>query len=327
MAKRSNPESRLEAFINASEAVRGDELVALVRKALAEQYYRLVSKAAQLASDQLLYVLEADLIAAYQRHLDNATKKDPQCIAKAAIVRALVALDCQDVKFFLAGMRYRQLEPNWGGALDTAVDLRISSAMGLVGTAYHRAANEVVELMQDSEAHVRAGAIRAMACVQADRAEPVLRLKVLMGDTEPEVTGECFSALLSLDAEETTKFVARYLHGENADVRNYAALALGESREPEALNALLSAFEQPYVERDFRRILIRAITLQRNDEAFDWLSQLLSKTDIATGRMIVEELAVYRENAKLRQRIEEVVDARGERTLSSTFLDYWPHFE
>ncbi len=323
MTKRSNPDTRFEDFISASENARGDKLVTLVRKALSDRYYRLVSKAAQLVADQLLYELEVNLIAAYQRHLDNPTKKDPHCIAKAAIVRALVALDCQDVEFFLAGMRYRQLEPNWGGAVDTAVNLRISSAMGLVGTDYHRAAIEVVELMHDTEPHVRAGAMRAMACVPADRAEPVLRLKALMGDTEPEVTGECFSALLSLNAEETPEFVATYLEDKNADVKHYAALALGESREPEALNALRNAFEQPYVKPDFRRILIRAVTLQRNDAAFDWLLQLLSNTDIVTAQLIVEELGVYRENAKLRQRIEDAVDARMERTLSSTFREHW----
>jgi len=86
-------------------------------------------------------------------------------------------------------MRYRQPEPVWGGPVDTALDLRCTCAMGLAGTAYPRAIIELVTLLQDSEHHARSGAARAIACTEPLAAEPVLRLKALGGDPEPEAIG------------------------------------------------------------------------------------------------------------------------------------------
>ena len=82
----------------------------------------------------MLYELVPSLLAAYPRFLDKPLKSDPSCFAKKALARALVALDCSDIEFFRGGLQYRQLEPVWGGTADTAVDVRASCAMGLVGS-------------------------------------------------------------------------------------------------------------------------------------------------------------------------------------------------
>jgi hypothetical protein len=50
----------------------------------------------------------------------GSCKKDPQCVAKQAIARSLVKLKCTRSDFFIAGLAYRQPEPGWGGATDTA---------------------------------------------------------------------------------------------------------------------------------------------------------------------------------------------------------------
>lgn len=153
MTARKSIDNRLEDFASACELHQGEELQHLVIKALADRHYRLVAKAAVIGGEQLLYDTEAQLIDAYRRFLDNPVKKDPHCIAKGAVVRALVALDCQNHHFFLSAMRYKQPEPVWGGSVDTALDLRNTSAMGLVGTTYPRAAVAVAELLTDDEAN------------------------------------------------------------------------------------------------------------------------------------------------------------------------------
>src|SRR5262252_941888 len=120
-------------------------------EALAHGHYRVASKAARLAGDALLYDLVPALIDAYRRFLDKPLKSDPNCYGKKAIARALVALDCEDVEFFLAGLQLEQREPVWGGTADTAADVRSSCALGLVATGYPRALVAIAALLYDPE--------------------------------------------------------------------------------------------------------------------------------------------------------------------------------
>jgi HEAT repeat protein len=159
------------------------------------------------------------------------------------VAAALVALDCADVKYFLAAMHCVQHEPGWEGATDSAIHVRTSCAMGLVATGYSRAIAELTVLLADPEWRVRAGAVRAISRGRPDEAEVVLRLKVLTGDAEAEVIGECFTGLLGVACEECVPFVAKQLTGGRDSLRDYAALALGESRHPAALARLREAWE------------------------------------------------------------------------------------
>jgi len=104
-AARATVEEQLAAL----DELPGDRAarVAALASALAAGHYRVVAKAARLAEDALHYELEAALLAAYARLLDKPAKQDPSCLAKKAIARALVALDCRNVEFFLRGLRYR----------------------------------------------------------------------------------------------------------------------------------------------------------------------------------------------------------------------------
>ena len=107
-----------------------------------------------------------------------------------------------------AALRYRQLEPVWGGTADTAVDVRASCAMGLVASGYSRALVELTALLNDTDAAARVGAVRAIACGNPREAELLLRSKALAGDAEPQVLGECFTGLLAVEPEESLGFVA-----------------------------------------------------------------------------------------------------------------------
>src|SRR5580704_16962399 len=103
-----------------------------IERYLADKHFRVVGRAATIAGERALHERLPDLLSAYARFLVEPIKKDPHCIAKQAIARALANLECQDVVFFLEGIRYEQLEPAWGGASDSAIDVRCSCAMGLV---------------------------------------------------------------------------------------------------------------------------------------------------------------------------------------------------
>jgi HEAT repeat protein len=286
-----------------------------IEAALGDRHCRVVARAAKLASDGLLYDVVAALTAAYRRFLDRPVKTDPTCLAKKAIVHALVALDYDDAAFFLEALRYSQHEPVWGGTTDTAVDVRRSAAMGLVASGDPRALIELAELLADSEAEARAGAVRAIACGNPREAELLLRAKVVLGDAEPAVIGECFTGLLAIEPDESPPFVARYLSDADEAIRELAALALGESRLDAAFGHLERAWEDAVASGSFRRALIRAAAAHRSDAAFDWLTSLLETAHPRTAEDVLDALAIFRQSSKLLERIAAALERRGDRQL------------
>jgi HEAT repeat protein len=282
----------------------------VIGKALGDKYFRVVAKAATLAGERSLHEREKDLLAAYARMLVDPVKRDPTCLAKQAIARALVTLECHDVPFFLEGIRYIQLEPVWGGTADTAVDVRSSCAMGLVATGYSRALPELATLLNDREPRAREGAARAIACGNPREAEPLLRFKVLAGDSQPEVLGECFNGLLNIAPEECVAFVGTQLANPDEAVRDFAALALGESRHPAALKQLRDAWADAYVAPEMRAVLIRAAALHRTEAAFDWLVSIIETGSRAQADITVDALSVYERNTKLLERVRAAMAQR-----------------
>ena len=291
---------------------------------LLDKNNRVVARAAQIIEEKLLYELEPDLRHAYQRMLLNAVKKDANCIAKSATMRCVVALDCDDVDFYLSGLHYQQREPVWGGSVDTAIDVRCSSAMGLVSTNYSRVMIELLDLLNDPEANARAGAIRAIRYGVPYEAALVLRQKIMSGDSEPEVIGECFTALLQVEPEQSLALVSQYLQHDNEQLYELAALALGQSRLEDALKELQNAWKQTFAIHQARqRVLIRSAVQHRSEAAFEWLLSLLVTGDGQLADTIMELLSIYAHNSKLRQRVEGIVKQTGNGKHQELFTKYW----
>lgn len=306
---RSRPEEKKLESLGQLAADRTIERATL-QPFLADKHFRVVAKASTLAGERSLPELTADLLAAYARFLDDPVKRDPNCIAKGAIARALVNLGCDDVDFYLAGIRYTQLEPVWGGSADSGIDVRCSCALGLVNTGYSRAIHELTVLLNDKEARARTGAAHAISCGNPREAEAVLRLKVLVGDAEAEVIGECFTSLLSIAPLECLPFVATYLGGENESIRDFAALALGECRNPKVVEYLRAAWESCGALGEFPMVLIRAAALNRTEPAFDWLMAIIETGAKRHSDAAVEALAVYERNTKLSDRVAQALARR-----------------
>jgi len=286
------------------------EQLAVSKKALSDRHFLVVSRAATLAGERLLHELIPELRDAFTRFLQDPVKRDPRCKAKNAIARALVTLECQDVAFYQAGIRYRQLEPVWGGRADTATDVRCSCAMGLAASGHPRAVAELTGLLNDPEVEVRCGAARAISCGNPLEAEAVLRLKVQIGDAQPQVIGECFGALLAIAPEYSLPLVADFLRTKDDALQEYAALALGESRLPAALKLLREAWDE-LVSPDARGTLIRAAALHRSAEAFEWLLILIETSTLQLAGLAADSLAVYERNTRL---MEQVQAAKARRT-------------
>lgn len=305
-----------EAKLDALNALDSNDRAVLndaIGKALQDKNYRVVGKAASIAEERQLHERIPDLLGAYARFLHDPVKRDPNCIAKKAIARALVALECRDIEFYLQGIRYVQLEPVWGGSADTAVDVRGSCAMGLVSSGYGRAVAELAPLLADKEVRAREAAARAIACGYPREAEAILRFKVLVGDAQPEVLGECFTGLLAIAPEENMALVASNLSHRDESVRDFAALALGESRHPMALKHLRNRWDAVLVSAEMRAVLIRAAAVHRSEEAFDWLLSIIAEGPKKQADVAVDALSVYERNTKLAERVKAALATRSDR--------------
>jgi hypothetical protein len=196
-----------------------------------------IAPTTKLIIQHRLVQLIPDLIAAFERMLVNGEKTDPGCKAKWVIANTLYQLERPDVEMFLTGIRHVQKEPVWGGTTDTAAPLRSLCALGLAQANYPDLLNELADLLADTEHDARAGAARAIGYSQKLAGVPLLRLKVHLGDSEPNVLSECFIALLRLSGEQAPMAI-RALSSPSESVQELAAIALGEARIPEAFAAI-----------------------------------------------------------------------------------------
>jgi HEAT repeat protein len=296
-------------------------IIEQVKQALDQKNNRIVAKAAKLCEEKLLYPLEAALMQSYQQQL---RLDDKNCIAKSAIMRALVALDCHEVDFYLAGLQYVQNEPGWGGPSDSAVDIRCSSAMGLMATAYPRAMLALVNLLNDPEPNARIGAARAVSYGLSYEAALVLRQKLFCGDEEPEVLGECMSSLLSVEPEQSLPIITAYLNHDDDDLFELAALALGDSHQEPALQTLQHCWKTAFaIEEHRRRVLFKAITLHRSQTALEWLLEKIETNDAGLLEMGIELLAIHKHKAQVKDRMATTVEKHGNRRHHALYREYW----
>lgn len=261
---------------------------------------------------------DADLLArlpdAFARLREDPLKRDPGCRGQTAIAKALDRAELRAADVFLAGVRHVQLEPVWGGRADTAAELRGVCGMALIHGRHERAMIEVGDLLADAEVRARVAAARALAA-SGDRAvaEPLLRLRILAGEADGEVAGEVFAALLELARDDAIDFVARFLDSADEALAEAAALALGGSRLKSAFAVLRAASER--LVGPSRRVLLLAIALLRDDEAWRWLLDLVANDSIAAATDAIHALAAFRHDAELCARLRETVARRGDDQL------------
>lgn len=280
-----------------------DEAIAGLRKALRDRVNLMTAKAAKIAAERRLSALAPDLAQAFERLMEKPVERDPQCWGKTAVVNALVAMEHRESAVYVRGLRHIQLEASWGEPQDSAGVLRGECAAALPGCVDLSRGDVLrllVEALCDKEFTVRVEAVRALAQMQGDEAALVLRLKARMGDEEGAVVGQAFDALLALEGGAAIDFVADFLR--SGKQREEAALALGASRMEQAARVLREAWEHAR-ERDFRGVLLRAISASRQDEAIAFLIGLVERGG-EDGDAAFEALKLHRDSAEIWRRVE-----------------------
>jgi HEAT repeat protein len=319
MAKARSLESRLAHLNQLRQDLSHPSLTQELRTALADRANFVVAKAAEMISQANGAGLANDLVAAFDRMLVNPLETDKLCVGKTAVVEALNRIEFDSDDFFRRSIRYVQMEPVWKGKEDSAGAVRVACAAGLVRLNPITSLPYLADLLADEEKVVRMGAAQVLAGCMASAAVPLLRLKVRLGDGDPEVISECFSSLLTLDKESAIPFVAEFLSVGDPAVCSAAILALGESRQLTALEPLTRLWNQG-VGGDLREELLLAITLLRLPASTAFLLDLLdSRPEHAAA--VVAALAVLRHDAHVRNRVEATIVRSGSAALRSVFQD------
>jgi len=230
------------------------------------------------------------------------------------LAKALLGLEHDGPREWLRGLRHVQLEAAYLRPEDVAAPLRCVCAIGLA-TCTRMPAVEVVEHVTeglvDPEVTVRCETARALGMLGSRESVGVLRLKVLTGDEDVNVTGACLTALASL---RDVAFVAARLGSEDENLRAEAAAALGESRELAAFEALRDAYDRA-AGREWKRTLLQALGASRQEAAIDFLV-----AQIAPGSQLVAEALVPASfHPGVRQRVEAAIRATADRNL----LDFY----
>lgn len=283
-----------------------------------------VAKAAKLAREFELHDLQPGLVSAFERFMHEPAKTDRGCVAKVEIVRALESFGAAEPAVFLTGIHHVQMEGSFGPPIDTAQALRAASAIGLVHMNHPDAVLEIVALLVDAEVDARIGAVRALAYSGRPESVPLLRLKVLERDASVDVMGECFTALLAIAPGTSIDFVLPYLDSPDAALAEAAALALGESHQPAAVEALKGRW-RPFLDQQLRRSLLTGLVLARVDGAFEFLFSLIETSAEQIAADVISALALCRHDESIRSRVATLVTRRQTRLLQAAFEAAFPN--
>src|SRR6185312_560450 len=254
--------------------VRTQEGAKQMAKALTGKSNLVAAKAARIAGNAEWSELRDDLIKAFARFVRQGAAMDKGCKATVAIARALFALDHDDAELYLIGMRHIQIEPVFGGSVDTAAELRSVCAMGLAACSYPNKLRELLSLLVDTEAQTRSGAVRALATIGSEPAALLIRLKTLTGDQEPEIVGDCLSALLAIEGSSALPFAISFTESRDSQVAEAAFLALGATRRDDAIEWLKARYAQ-VVDSGTRQAILLALAASRTDAAVAFLLDVI----------------------------------------------------
>ncbi len=296
-----------------------------LRKALRDRSNYLVSKAAALSADLSLSALIPDLLAAFDRFMIEPGTSDPQCWAKNAIAKALRHLGHRDAQVYLRGIVHIQLEPVWGGRADSAATLRGTCALALVECPLDdlEILTHLIAGLADTEKPVRIDAVMAIAQLARPEGALLLRLKLLLGDQDPDVMGQCFASLLSLTPHEAVPFIARFLKSADEDVRLEAAAALALSREPAAME-LLKGFWRDRLSPEVRSAFLVSLGASPLPEAAEFLLAIVAGESAELAAIALAALGASRFRADLRERTAVAVEARHDANLRRIFEQKFP---
>jgi HEAT repeat protein len=299
--KPSRLEAELEALEAACAAPASAEAATRLRAALREGPATIAARAAAIIRQHALDGFADDLVAAFRRLLVDPVKSDPGCVAKVAALEALDFGGHDDAAPFVEATAHVQLEPAWGPPVDTATGVRARGVLALARLSHPDLSVIAGALLADPASPVRQAAAEALAST-GDRAQAgALALRFAAGDEDPLVVLACASGLLALAPEHALPRLRAALGGADEEAREVAAMALGQSSRPEALDALVAALDAAALAAD-RAIVLRALGLQRSERAVEALLGVVANGGLRDAEAAIAGLGTRRFDAGVRER-------------------------
>ncbi len=319
-------EHQLESLNSMRQSGATEETRLGLRKALDDPVNVVVAKAASVAADLGMQDLIPDLLKVFDRLFEHPAKSDPKCWGKEAIARALTKLDHAESTAFLRGLRHVQMEPVWGAEADTAASLRGICALALLQCSDLTREDKLwheMRALTDKQASVRADAARALGELEGIEAALLLRIKARMGDRESAVTGQALESLLHVEGNAAVPFVSEFLAERDGEIREEAALAMGTSRLPEAVTALIQTWEQSRSVHSSDPLL-RALGASRQESAIEFLTGLIRGGEQPEALAGLRALEVQRDSAEIYRKVANAVAIRQESSITEYFRQHFP---
>lgn len=315
MAKLTSIEDRLAELSRLAELLESAETRKQLRKHLASKSSPIVARAAQIIARIEDHDFGPELIQAFHRFLIDPTKTDKGCLAKCAVVKALLAADCDDEELFRKGVRHIQLEPTWGGRADTAAQLRALCGLGLVQVGSRAAMDELAALLADEESDARIGAAAALGHC-GPTATPLLRFKLLSGDNEAAVLAECLTSLMKVAPSDSFQFVSSFVDLEYPFLYEHAGLTLAESKLPGVFELLKNKWTATF-DREFKKSLLLPMAITRSEEAREFLISVIESGELGMATAAIAAMRIFAGDDSLRSRLERAIEGPNQKELSA----------
>lgn len=297
---------RVESIVERLDAVHADptstEADQLIRQALTHKHWMAVERAARIVGQHSLARYTPELIAIWNRFNDPGAKLDPGCRAKESALVALDSLEWFDPDPFLLAIRYVQMEPGFGGAIDTAGGVRQRALFALLRQHHSQALLYAGELLTDPLLEVRMGAADALYQYAAHTGTALLSARLHQGD-DPRVLLTCATALVEYEQDYALPLLERWLKDSRDDRRETAALALGQCKLEQAGDLLVRWSRSAEHSLD-RELMLRALALHRGTQARTYLLEWIATADPVEARAAVSALAEHRYDAQLCERVQ-----------------------
>ncbi len=164
----------------------------------------------------------------------------------------------------------------------------------------------------------RCAAAHLLGETGTESAQLLLHMKINTGDAEPEVIGECCTALLRFGGERPLDLVARHLRHPLDEVAQEAALALGSLQDRAAFDALRAAREDT-ITSPRRMNLLLPMALTRCDEAYEYLLHVVRTENPAAAESALDALRILAADDRRRTEILDAVNGAGDKSLKSAY--------
>lgn len=277
--------SELAALARSPDAPTRSETLA---RGLASKSSHLIARAAPLVRAEERAAFEPALLAAYA-HLfgddppgrsskGRGPADDPTCLGKTALADALDRLEHEGEAPFRRGLRHVQKEGPYPPS-DSATGLRARCGLALVRLRVADALDVLADMLADDEPTVRAAGASGVAYHGDERGTALLRLKLSVGDPEPDVVTSALVAYLRLALPAGLERTRALLLGPSRTNRESAALALGEARVAGGL-ALLASFLECCASEGEARAAVAALLMLRTDESLAHLETFASREGV-----------------------------------------------